>query len=161
MKKHFFTNLLKLIASIVLCQGAGIIGSLFTISSVDSWYRGLNKPVFTPPSRVFSPVWISLYVLMGISMFIIWRNGLATRYARRGMLLFIVQLALNSIWSYAFFGIESPLAGLIVIVVLWMFIFLTINDFRKVSMLSAVLLLPYIIWVSFAAVLNFSIFLLN
>ena len=154
-------NIFKLIASILMCQAAGIAGSFFTTKSVDTWYAGINKPVFTPPDWVFAPVWSILYILMGISLFLIWRKGLGSGDAKSAFFIFIFQLLLNSLWSFAFFGLRSPLAGLIVILILWLAILWTIISFRKISLPAALLLIPYTIWVSFATLLNWAIFLLN
>ena len=154
-------NTLKLIASILLCQAAGIVGSFFTVQSVGTWYADINKPFFNPPNSVFGPVWTILYVLMGVSFFLVWRRWEENNYTKRALSVFLVQLLLNSMWSFAFFGFRSPLAGLIVIILLWMAILLTIISFFKISRVAAVILIPYIAWVSFAVILNGSIFLLN
>ncbi|MBU0570696.1 MAG: tryptophan-rich sensory protein [Candidatus Omnitrophica bacterium] len=151
----------KLIISIVLCQVAGIVGSLFTRQSVDTWYININKPFFNPPDSVFAPVWIILYLLMGVSLFIFWRKGQNTRQSKIAISAFMLQLILNVLWSFAFFGCRSPLAGLIVIVLLWVAILLTIVSFLKISRIASILLSPYLLWVSFAAVLNAAIFVLN
>ena len=155
------TNLLKLIVSIVLCQIAGVIGAIFTSSAVPTWYAALRKPPFTPPGWVFSPVWIALYLLMGVSVFLVWSKGWGDSRVRVALGLFAVQLVLNASWSLMFFGLRSPLAGFVDIVVLWVFILLTTLYFFKVSYAAGTLLVPYILWVSFAAVLNFSIWRLN
>lgn len=151
----------KLILSIIVCQLAGFIGSIFTRASVSTWYVTLNKPSFTPPSWVFGPAWITLYVLMGISAFLVWSKGFNNREVKVALIFFGIQLILNAFWSAAFFGLRSPFAGLVVIVILWLAILLTILRFLNVSTAAGLLLLPYILWVSFAAVLNFSLFLLN
>ena len=155
------TSLLKLIASIVLCQMAGVIGAIFTTSAVPTWYAALKKPSFTPPGWIFSPVWIALYLLMGVSAFVVWSKGWGDSRVRIALSLFVVQLVLNALWSLMFFGLRSPLAGLINIVALWVFILLTTLYFFKVSTTAGTLLVPYILWVSFAAILNFSIWRLN
>jgi tryptophan-rich sensory protein len=154
-------NFLKLIVSILLCQTAGIVGSFFTAGSVDTWYEGIKKPFFTPPDAVFAPVWIVLYLLMGVSMFLVWLRSSGERHVRPALAVFMVQLVLNAIWSGAFFGLRSPLAGLIVIILLWIVIVLTIQAFKKISRIAALLLIPYILWVSYALVLNAAIFFLN
>ena len=152
---------LRLIISILLCQLAGFVGSIFTRASVSTWYVTLNKPSFTPASWVFSPVWISLYFLMGISAFLVWNQGLDKKEVKAALIFFGIQLILNIFWSAAFFGLRSPFAGLIVIAVLWIFILMTILYFFRVSLTAGVLLLPYIAWVSFAAILNASLFFMN
>jgi len=161
MKNIKKINIVKLVISIVVCQCAGIIGSVFTTPAIPTWYAALQKPVFTPPSWLFAPAWITLYLLMGIAAFLIWRIGLDNRQVRTALIIFLVQLALNSLWSVVFFGMQSPLYGVIVIIILWLAILLTILMFARISRLAAWLMVPYILWVSFASALNISIWLLN
>lgn len=151
----------KLVVSIVACQCAGLIGSVFTRSAIPTWYATLQKPPFTPPNWLFLPAWVTLYVLMGISAFLIWRKGLDDRRIRTALIIFLIQLILNALWSIVFFGLESPLYGVIVIIALWVAILFTLLRFFKISKAAGILLIPYIIWVSFAAALNTSIFVLN
>jgi len=153
-------DILKLVASIILCQLAGFFGSLFTTPAIPTWYATLRKPFFTPPNWIFSPVWIGLYILMGISLFFIWRRAGHPKF-KIAFIFFFVQLILNILWSVAFFGLKSPLLGLVGIVLLWIAILLTIQNFLKVSKMAGLLLLPYLLWVSFAALLNFSLWFLN
>jgi len=154
-------NILKLILSILICQSAGIIGSLFTISAIPSWYNGLNKPSFTPPDCIFAPVWGILYTLMGISLYLIINKKFKSNDKTLGLIFFAVQLILNASWSIIFFGAKSILGGFIVILLLWTFIVLTIIKFYKISKPSAIMLYPYLLWVSFAVLLNYSIWKLN
>lgn len=166
LKKERFSRInksdgLRLLVSLIICQAAGIFGSIFTRASVGSWYAGLNKPSFNPPGYIFAPVWIILYLLMGFSLFLVWQKGLGNSRVRQAVYLFMVQLLVNSFWSFAFFGCKSPLAGLIVIVILWGAIIRVIIVFFGISRAAAILLIPYILWVSFAAILNGAIFLLN
>ena len=161
MKSGKARDVLKLIISIVVCQCAGLVGSIFTMSAIPTWYATLEKPAFTPPNWLFAPAWGTLYLLMGISAFIIWRKGLDNRLVREALIVFLIQLVLNALWSVVFFGLESPLYGVIVIAALWIAIVLTILKFLKISTTAGMLLLPYILWVSFAAVLNVSILALN
>ncbi|MBE0478445.1 tryptophan-rich sensory protein [Candidatus Aerophobetes bacterium] len=151
----------KLVASIALCQLAGVIGSIFTVPAIRTWYVTLKKPFFTPPNWVFSPVWITLYCLMGISLFLVWRKGVRTPGVKEALLIFAIQLILNALWSIAFFGFKSPLAGLVVIIILWVTILFTIISFAKVSRAAGLILIPYIVWVTIASALNASIFFLN
>ena len=102
-------NYFKLVLSIIVCQLAGFIGSFFTVSSVSSWYLTLNKPFFNPPSWLFGPVWITLYLLMGISLYIIWNKGITNNQSKIAVLIFAIQLILNSLWSIIFFGLKTPL----------------------------------------------------
>jgi len=153
-------DILKLIASIILCQLAGFLGSLFTIPAIPTWYKTLNKPFFNPPNWIFSPVWISLFFLMGISLFLVWRRQSHSQF-KTALFFFFIQLILNILWSVTFFGLRSPLLGLIDIILLWIAILLTILNFLKVSKIGGLLLVPYLIWVSFATLLNFSLWILN
>jgi len=151
----------RLIISVALCQAAGIIGSLFTTPAISSWYASLRKPAFAPPNWVFAPVWTILYLLMGISLFIVWNIGLEKNSVRKSIVVFGIQLLLNVFWSYLFFGLKSPLLGLVEIVVMWLMILLTILVFFRISKKAAVLLIPYLMWVSVASYLNYSILVLN
>jgi tryptophan-rich sensory protein len=152
---------LRLAISILLCQLAGVIGGFFTASSVNTWYATLTKPSFNPPNWLFSPVWITLYVLMGVALFLVWRQGFQTESVKVAMYVFGVQLVLNTLWSILFFGLEMPLLAFIEILVLWGFILITLLKFKKISKLAGYLLLPYLLWVTFAAVLNFFLWSLN
>jgi len=140
---------------------AGFIGSFFTSRSIPIWYAGLNKPSFTPPNQLFAPVWTILYLLMGVSAFIIWRKGLHEQQVKVALSIFMVQLILNVFWSVIFFGLRLPFVAFVEIILLWVTILLTILHFRKVSVTAALLLMPYIIWVTFATLLNFSLWRLN
>jgi len=154
-------KIIKLIISILICQLAGVIGSIVTVPAVDSWYIDLKKPFFTPPSWVFAPVWTILYLLMGIALYLIWSKVTANREFKEAIKMFSVQLVLNVSWSVVFFGSKSPLLGMLVIIVLWVAIALTIKKFNKISKLAGSLLIPYILWVSYAILLNLSIWWLN
>jgi len=153
-------DILKLVASVILCQIAGFLGSLFTTPAIPTWYATLSKPFFTPPNWIFSPVWISLFILMGISLFFVWRKQDHPRF-KPALIFFFIQLILNIFWSVVFFGLRSPLLGLMDIILLWVAILFTIKNFLKVSKFAGVLLIPYLLWVSFAALLNFSLWVLN
>lgn len=150
-----------LAASIIICLMAGFIGSVFTIDSIQTWYPGIEKPFFNPPNWVFGPVWTTLFVLMGISLYLVWSRGIKTNDAKIALTLFSAQLALNVLWSIIFFSMKSPLYAFIEIIILWTAILFTIINFYKISKTAGYLLVPYIMWVSFAAVLNLSIVLLN
>jgi len=154
-------EIVLLVLSILVCQVAGFIGSIFTIPSIPTWYKNLKKPSFAPPNRIFGPVWITLYTIMGISLYLIMREGLGNPQVQLGMGIFGIQLVLNVLWSFVFFGKKSLLGGLVAIVVLWVAILLTIISFLNVSQLAGLLLVPYILWSSFAAILNYSILKLN
>jgi len=153
-------NIIKLIISIIVCQLAGLSGSFFTRSSF-GWYLELNKPSYRPPDWLFAPVWITLYLLMGISAYLIWKKGPEHSEVRYALALFIFQLIFNALWSVVFFGGQSVGGGLVVIIILWVLILVTIFSFYRISSLAGTIMLPYIIWVSFAALLNFTIWKLN
>lgn len=156
---------LRLLASIAICEGAGIIGAFFTAPAIPTWYASLQKPSFAPPDFVFGPVWIILYLLMGISLYLVWQGkrvkGKGDRLRERGLQAFAVQLGLNILWSVVFFGYQSPLGALVVIIGLLALIYRTIVYFQRVSTPAALLLYPYLAWVGFAAILNFYIWILN
>jgi len=161
VEKSKVRGTMKLVVSLGVCQIAGALGSLFTAPSIATWYVSLKKPVFTPPNWVFAPVWLTLFVLMGVAVFLVWRKGLRDSQPRRALTIFGVQLALNISWSGVFFSLQSPLAGLVVIIVLWVAILVTILSFLKVSRPAGLLLVPYIVWVSAATALNASIVIMN
>ncbi|MDD1673387.1 MAG: tryptophan-rich sensory protein [Methanomicrobiales archaeon] len=161
MEKRSFSLVWKGMAALVICQATGALGSLFTTPKIASWYQDLIKPSFTPPSLVFAPVWITLFLLMGIALFLILREGEKGSKISMPVSIFGVQLFFNVLWSYLFFGLESPLLGFIGIIILWIAIGLTIWQFFRVSLPAASLLFPYIVWVSLAAFLNFYILILN
>ncbi|MEK7573151.1 MAG: TspO/MBR family protein [Patescibacteria group bacterium] len=142
-----------------LCLGAGAIGSLFTTPAINTWYVTLNKPSFNPPNYIFAPVWTILYILMGLSFYLILVSK--EREKQTAVMFFVLQLILNVLWSLVFFGLHSPLGALITIVLLWISILMTIINFYKISKPASYLLIPYILWVSFASVLNLSIGMLN
>jgi tryptophan-rich sensory protein len=138
-----------------------VVGGLFTASSVNTWYATLIKPSFNPPNWLFSPVWITLYVLMGVALFLVWRKGLRTEGVKTAIYLFAVQLVLNILWSILFFGLKMPLIAFIEIVILLAVILITLLEFKKISKLAGYLFVPYLLWVSFASVLNFFLWYLN
>ncbi len=154
-------KILVLIGFIILAQLAGIIGSVFTAGSVDTWYPTLQKPSFTPPSRLFAPVWITLYLLMGISAFLVWRKGWENTKVKSALRVFFFQLFLNAAWSILFFGLHWLFWAFVEIAILWLVIIIMILKFHRVSPPAAYLQVPYLLWVTFAAVLNLSIWLLN
>ena len=151
----------KLFASIALCQSAGIVGSIFTVSTIPGWYALLNKPFFSPPNWLFGPAWITLYALMGVAFYLVWSSGADQDKKYRAMTVFLVHLFFNAIWSIIFFGLQSIGGALIMILFLWFAILATIITFHKISRPAAWLLVPYILWVSFAIYLNYSIWILN
>ncbi len=154
-------NVIKLVIAIGVSGLAGVIGSVFTVSAIPNWYAGLAKPALNPPSWVFGPVWTTLYVLMGIAAFLVWRNGWGQKEVKAALGLFGFQLFLNAIWPIIFFGFHSLFLAIIDIIALWLVIAWTIVVFYKISKSAAYLLVPYLFWVSFAAYLNYAILTLN
>jgi benzodiazapine receptor len=154
-------NLGKLALCIVICELAGIIGSVFTISTIPTWYAGVVKPALNPPSWVFGPVWTLLYALMGIAAFLIWKRGWQRKEVKTALGIFGAQLLANAIWSILFFGARNPFYALIDILILWILIAVTIVAFYRIVKPAAYLLVPYICWVSFATYLNYMIYVLN
>ena len=154
-------NITRLIASILICQLAALIGSAFNSASINTWYTTINKPGFLPPNWLFPVVWTILFIMMGVSLYLVWKENIRKKAVKSALAAFAVQLVLNILWSFFFFTLRSPLLGLIEIIVLWAAILVTILRFYKVSKAAAYLLIPYILWVTFAAVLNISILFLN
>jgi translocator protein len=154
-------NWLILLGFIILSESAGIIGSVFTAPAIESWYLGIIKPELNPPSWVFGPVWTTLFALMGIAAFLVWKKGLNNKGVKIALDIFILQLILNTFWSIIFFGLESPGWAFVEIIFLWVAILATVIAFARVSKPATWLLLPYILWVSFAVYLNYSVWILN
>lgn len=154
-------NILTLVLSIAVCQGAGLIGIVFTVSSIENWYNLLNQPSFRPPNWLFGPVWTILYSLMGISLYWIWTAGTKKKEVRDALKLFAVHLILNTSWSIVFFGMHNIPLSLVNIIALWVLIVIVMIKFYKIDKRASLILLPYLAWVSFATILNFAIVLLN
>ncbi|MEK7146270.1 MAG: TspO/MBR family protein [Patescibacteria group bacterium] len=155
------SDVFKLIVVVTLCELVGIVGSFFTSPSIAGWYAELAKPELTAPNWVFAPVWTILFALMGIAAFLILKKGLDRKDTKVAFCIFTGQLILNTFWSVIFFGLHSPGIAFIEIIFLWFAILATIIAFAKISMPAAWLLIPYILWVSFAGYLNFMIWMLN
>ncbi|MBT5338660.1 tryptophan-rich sensory protein [Candidatus Falkowbacteria bacterium] len=155
----FIPKAARLFLMIVVCQLAGLIGSVFTTSNITSWYQNLTRPSFAPPNWVFAPVWTILFVLMAIALFIAWENKF--KKAKLGLLFFVAQLVLNVFWSFLFFGLHNPWFALIEIIALLIFIILTTINFWRTNLWAGILMLPYIAWVGFATILNFAYWRLN
>jgi len=154
-------DLNKLIISVFGCELVGLLGTPFTISAIPTWYANLNKPFFAPPNWLFGPVWTLLYFLMGVSLYLIWKQGLEKKKVKTAVIYFLAQLGLNFVWSPIFFGLRAPLIALIIITAMWVLIVITIKIFYPLSKWAAYLLVPYLLWVSFALLLNAAITLLN
>jgi translocator protein len=155
--KSWLTETIKLLGFTLLCLLAGIIGALFTSTGPTSWYSQLIKPSFNPPDWIFAPVWTLLYILMGIALYLAVRK----KASLTGIILFISQLVLNTLWTIIFFGFHYTLFAFIEIIILWLAILYTIIEFHKKSKAAAYLMIPYILWVSFATILNLAIVVLN
>lgn len=153
-------DFLKLAIAVGVSELAGVLGSVFTVPTISGWYETLQKPALNPPNWVFGPTWTALYFLMGVAAFGVWRSG-RRRKAKTALIVFCLQLVLNVAWSAIFFGLKNPFWAFVDIVALWLAIIWTIVMFYRVSKPAALLLLPYILWVSFAAYLNYAIWILN
>lgn len=150
-----------LIFSLLISLSAGFFGSFFTATDPGSWYDLLHKPSFNPPNWLFGPVWTLLFILMGISLFLVWKKGVDRKEVRQGLKLFFLQLIFNILWSFFFFYLQSPRLAFLEIIALLIFIVALIMHFYKIDRRAAWLLFPYLAWVSFAAFLNYTIWQLN
>ncbi|MBT8304763.1 MAG: tryptophan-rich sensory protein [Bacteroidia bacterium] len=151
----------KILIAVAVCLFVGFLSGFATQSSVSDWYADLNKPSFNPPNWIFGPVWTVLYVLMGIAAGIVWSKGFHHKWVKTAMYHFLFQLIFNAAWSLVFFGMRSPAYALLIIIILLTLIILTMKWFRVVNKTAALLLVPYLLWVSFASILNYSIWQLN
>ncbi len=151
----------KLIVAVIMCLMVGYIGSLATYPAIPTWFATLNKPIFSPPNWLFAPVWTALYILMGISLYLVWVKGTKIKRNKEAINLFLIQLGLNFLWSFIFFGFRNPSLAFLEIIALWILLLMTILRFWKISKIAAYLLMPYIAWISFASILNLAIVLLN
>ena len=153
-------KLLKLLGSLILPIGLGSIAGIITAKEISAWYVALNKPSFNPPGYLFGPVWSALYILMGVSMFLIW-NTPKTTLRQKALTVFGVQLFFNFWWSILFFSFHTILLSLVDILLLWFLIIYMITLFKKIKPVAAYLQIPYLLWVTFATVLNICIWYLN
>lgn len=152
----------RILLVVTTCLLIGFLSSKVTQQSINTWYPTLIKPFFNPPNWVFAPVWTILFIMMGFSGEMIWNHlENSPDEVKKAFTFFIVQLGLNALWSYLFFGLQNPLLALIEIILLWLMIFETYNQFQKINKTASLLLIPYLAWVSFATLLNFSIWWLN
>src|SRR4030066_1376683 len=156
-----FRNLFQLIISILIAQMAGAIGSIFTTASIQNWYVFLEKPIFAPPNWLFAPAWITLYALMGIAAFLIWqkRDDLVARNS--ALKIYGIHLLFNACWSIIFFGLRNPGLAFFEIIVLWLLILIVTIKFFRICKAAGFLFIPYLLWVSFASVLNYFVWMLN
>ncbi|MCV9931544.1 tryptophan-rich sensory protein [Flavobacterium sp. LS1R47] len=152
----------RILAVVVTCLAIGYFSGIVTRTSIDTWYPTLIKPSFNPPNWVFAPAWSLLYLLMGVAAGLVWdRIEYEKEAVKNALVFFAIQLALNALWSYLFFGLMNPLLALIEIFVLWLMIYETLLKFIKINKVAGYLLVPYLLWVSFATILNASIWWLN
>lgn len=156
-------NYKRLVISLITPQLAGLFGVLFTSSAIPTWYETLNKPIFSPPNWLFGPVWTTLYLLMGISVYLIWQQleKDKDRFVERSLCIFWIHLVFNALWSVIFFGLKDVGMAFVFIAIIWAMILWMIIRFWNLDKRSSLLLTPYFLWVSFASVLNFSILILN
>ena len=153
-------QILGLVVSLTICAVASGIGGIITAGSVTTWYRTLQKPFFNPPDWVFAPVWTTLFVMMAVAAWRVWRvrHWPSTKTA---LMLHATQLVLNVMWSALFFGARSPGAALVDVVILLAFVLLTARAFHAIDRVAAWLMVPYAVWVAFATLLNVAIWRLN
>lgn len=156
-KNKFFILVLSLLISL----SAGYFGSFFTVTGPGTWYDLLVKPSFNPPNWLFAPVWTFLFILIGLALFLVWQKGWHQKAVKKALGLFVLQLIFNIFWSFCFFYLQNLRLAFLEIVALIILIIATIIDFYKIDKRSAYLLLPYLIWVAFASLLNYSIWQLN
>lgn len=155
------SSYVKLLIAIAIPVLVGGISGFFTVSGVESWYQTIHKPSWNPPNWVFGPVWTTLYVMMGIALWLVWKEDTSRELKMIAFILFGVQLILNFLWSFVFFKLEQPGFAFLEILFMWVAILATIFAFAQVNKTAAWLLVPYISWVSFAAILNFTIWIMN
>lgn len=154
-------NMYKLVISILLPVATGAVSGLFTVTGTGSWYQAISKPSWNPPGWIFGPVWTTLYVMMGIALYLVWKAETPAGAKKKAMILFAIQLFLNFLWSFIFFNQQEIGWALAEIILLWIFILFTIFAFGRINKTAAWLLVPYISWVSFAGILTYSIWKLN
>jgi tryptophan-rich sensory protein len=147
---------------VIICLAVGYLSGMVTRASITTWYPTLVKPSFNPPNWIFAPVWTSLYVMMGVAAGLIWNQITSQKAAvTKALQFFIIQLVLNALWSYLFFGLHNLMLATIEVVLLWLMIFETYSQFAKINKTASYLMLPYLAWVSFASVLTACIWWLN
>lgn len=161
MNESIRFNPLKLVISIIITEGAGGIGSVFTYKAIPTWYASLAKTAVTPPNWLFAPMWVTLYFLMGVALYLVWNRGREKHDFHLAITIFGIQLALNVLWSVIFFGLHSLIFGAIEIVFMWFFIAATIIEFYHIDKKASYLLFPYISWVTVATLLNMAILFAN
>jgi len=154
-------NYKRLLISLILPQLAGVVGSFFTVSAIPTWYAGLIKPDFSPPNWLFAPVWVILYLMMGVAVYLIWQQLDKVKTAKNFLAVFWIHLFFNATWSIIFFGLQNPGIAFVNIIIIWLFILALLIKGWVIDKRAAYLLIPYFLWVSFASVLNYFIWYLN
>ena len=154
-------KIIKIVLVVLVCVSIGYLSGMVTRDSITTWYPTLVKPIFNPPNWIFAPVWTLLYIMMGIAAGLVWTSNAEQKTIQKTLGLFAIQFGLNALWSYLFFGLQNPLLALIEIIVLLLLIFDTYSEFKKIDKIAGMLLIPYLAWVSFATILNASIWWLN
>lgn len=153
---------MKILVMVATTVTLGYIAGTVTQTSVDTWYPTLNKPSFTPPNAVFPIAWSTLYILMGVAAGMVWaRIDFEKELVKKGLTFFAIQFALNMLWSYLFFGLKNPMVALVEIILLWLMIYETWFVFRKIEKIAGWLMVPYLLWVTYATALNAAIWWLN
>lgn len=156
------TKITRILTMVVTCLAIGYLSGMVTRSAIVTWYPTLVKPSFNPPNWIFAPVWSMLFIMMGIAAGLVWnRLEFEKEIVKKALIFFAIQLALNALWSYLFFGLHNPMLAGLEIIVLWLMIYETYIQFAKINKIAGYLFIPYLAWVSFAAVLNASIWWLN
>ena len=155
-------KIVKIIVVVIVCLAVSYFSGAVTREAITDWYPTLIKPSFNPPNWIFFPVWTALYIMMGIAAGLVWNKiEVQKEVVKKALLFFAIQLGLNALWSYLFFGLHNPMLAGLEIIVLWLMIYETYVQFSKINKIAGFLFIPYIAWVSFAAILNLSIWWLN
>lgn len=155
-------KIIKIVIALFICLMVGYSASMVTRPSVESWYPTIIKPSFNPPNWIFMPVWTTLYIFMAVAAGLVWdKIKEQNEEVKKALGFFLIQLTLNAIWSYIFFGLKNPMLALIEIALLWLMIYETYLKFLKINKTAGYLLIPYMVWVAFAGILNASIWWLN
>jgi tryptophan-rich sensory protein len=161
-KNKFMNKISKILVVVVTCLVVGYFSGMVTRSAITTWYPTLVKPSFNPPNWIFAPVWSMLYIMMGVAAGLVWsRMEYEKEVVKNALVFFAIQLALNALWSFLFFGLKNPMLAGLEIIILWLMIFETYAKFAKINKIAGYLMIPYLLWVSFASILNGSIWWLN
>ncbi len=161
-KNKKMSRIIKIVLIVVICLVVGYFSGIVTRSAITTWYPTLIKPSFNPPNWVFAPVWTLLYIMMGVAAGLVWnRIDFEKETVKKALQFFTIQLGLNALWSYLFFGLKNPMLAGLEIIILWLMVYETYIQFAKINKISGYLFIPYLLWVSFATVLNGSIWWLN